>query len=148
MLRTRLKHAEDLVQAVLADAGEDMSGVNLRIGLSDLGMRTVPVFHTETFSLGKRYGPSIGGNFVESEVLSNTLRELKAGTLEQDILSSGTAKSLYTRAEPVNSLSESVLRLSKKEGKLEVNIAYVNYLPDGTCINKFMLEGYLERAGD
>ena len=102
----------------------------------------------ETFSFGKRYGPSLGGNFVDSDVLSNQLRALAPGIMEQDVVTSGTSSSLYGVPEPISSLGESVVRLTRQDDKLLVVLAYVNYQPDGMCVNKCVLEGTLQRVGD
>jgi len=151
----RFKHAEDLVQTVLATSGEGAgsrtnrySGNRIRLGVSDFGQKTTPIARIETFSFGKRYGPSLGGNFIESDVLSNRLRALTPDTMEQDLVTSGSSHSLYGGPETVSSLGESVVRLTRKEDKLLVELAYVNYQPDGMCVNKCVLEGTLERVGD
>jgi hypothetical protein len=144
--RATLKHSEDLVETILSDelAG---SGGQLRLGAINFG-KTIPVSRIESFSFGKRYGPSIGGNFIDSDVLSNQLRELAPGVIEQDIITQGTTHSMYGVAEPATSMGESVVRLTRNGGKLNISLAYVNYQHDGLCINKCVLEGTLERIGD
>ena len=147
----RFKHAEDLVQAIIA--GQNLSvkvgpGQRIRLGPDDLNQKTTPLPKLESFSFGKRYGPSIGGNFVNNDVITNQLRELAPGVVEQDVVTSGTTQSLYGVPESVSSLGESVVRLTKKDNKLLVVLAYVNYQPDGLCVNKCILSGTLERVGN
>ncbi len=149
------KHAQDLIKAILVKTGEQASypGSNplLRLGVSDeLDDSTLPVQRAESFSFGKRYGPSAGGNFVESEILSNELHELAPGVIEQDLVTSSTSQSLYGSGSPApsSSFGESVVRLSRQDDKLQLTLAYVYYQKDGFCVGKCVLEGILERIGD
>jgi hypothetical protein len=148
----RFKHAQDLVQAILAATSEvgDRKATGTRVGLADfdLGQKTMPIARIESFSFGKRYGPSAGGNFVDTDLISNELRELAPGTVEQDLVTSNTSSSLYGAPDQVSSLAESVVRLRRDGNKLIVSLAYVNYQPDGISINKCFLEGTLERTSE
>lgn len=144
--RATLRHSEDLVETILSDEMSGSTG-QIRLGMINFG-KTIPVSRIESFSFGKRYGPSIGGNFIDSDVLSNQLRELAAGVIEQDIITQGTTHSMYGAAETASSMGESVVRLTRNAGKLNISLAYVNYQHDGLCINKCVLEGTLERIGD
>ncbi|MBX9690386.1 MAG: hypothetical protein K2X27_26970 [Candidatus Obscuribacterales bacterium] len=150
-VQAKFKHAEDLIQAVLVKAGEEFNlpGSTQSVGLSDLGQKTIPFWRVESFSFGKRYGQSTGGNFVDSDVLSNQLQELSTGTIEQDLFTSGTTRSLYGDPSAVSSYDESVVRFSRVDSEhLYVKLAYVSYQADGFCLNKCILEGTLQREGD
>lgn len=145
------RHAEDLVKAVLSSSGALSAANASRIslaGVEELTAQTTPMVRVESFSFGKRYGPSLGGNFIDSDLVSNQLRELAAGIIEQDLVTSGKSRSLYGQSDSVSSYGETVVRLTRKEGKLLVDLAYVNYQGDGFCVGKCVLAGTLSRTGD
>ncbi len=150
----RFKHTADLVKTIIVETGADprsssRSNALLGIGVSGFpGDGITPITRIETFSFGKRFGPSMGGNFIDSDIQSNQLRELAPGTVEQDIVTSSTSRSLYGEPETLSSFGESVVRLSRKDDKLIVSLAYVNYQHDGFFVGKCVLEGVLERVGD
>ncbi|MBX9722489.1 MAG: hypothetical protein K2X81_13910 [Candidatus Obscuribacterales bacterium] len=149
----RFTHTADLVKSIIQEtgAGSARFSRNPLMGMDPGGMPndgTTPISRIETFSFGKRYGPSMGGNFINSDIQSNQLRELAPGTVEQDIVTSSTTQSMYGVPEAVSSFGESVVRLTRKDDKLLVSVAYVNYEHDGFCVGKCVLEGTLERVGD
>ncbi len=149
----RFKHTADLVKSIVQETGASSTKFsrNPLLGMDPSGIAndgTTPISRIETFSFGKRYGPSMGGNFINSDIQSNQLRELAPGTVEQDIVTSSTSQSMYGAPEAVSSFGESVVRLTRKDDKLIVSLAYVNYQHDGFCVGKCVLEGTLERVGN
>ncbi len=150
----KFKHVADLVKTIIVETGaspRSYSRSNPLLGMDLSGMAndgTTPIVRMETFSFGKRYGPSMGGNFIDSDIQSNQLRELAPGTVEQDIVTSSTSQSMYGAPDAVSSFGESVVRLTRTNDDLIISLAYDNYQHDGFCVGKCVLEGTLHRVGD
>lgn len=149
IFRTHLKIVPDLEQAVLAQyAGEIQSPGGDDLLLLPNDGKSPPKDFRLKYSLGQRSGPDIGDNFGYALVLSNQLRELAPGVIEQDIVVATSSVNLQTGGPASAGKEESVVRLSRQGDKLQVSAATVTYHSDGQCSRKIILDGVLERVGD
>lgn len=88
----------------------------------------------------------VTGNQMSSELMKNTLRELKAGVLENQIVTKDRSRNPQT-GKVQDGYSESVLRFTRlNKDQLYLQTAYVYYRADGQFQAKYVLYGTLNRS--
>ncbi len=115
---------------------------------SDMGMqmmKTIPYMYA--LHLGNlTHGTGVTGNRLESQVLSNNIKILPSGALEQQIVTYNEDESASTGKRHFN-YCESVLRFTRiNREQLYVQAASVDYDRQGTFESKVVLYGTISRA--
>ena len=101
---------------------------------------------TYVLHLGNNSGTGVTGNELKSQLMKNTLKQLAAGVLEQEIVTRDIDHIPNTQKTKIG-YSESVLRFTRVDPKrIYLEAASVSYDSRGKFHNKVMLSGTLTRA--
>ncbi len=110
--------------------------------MANMQMPAMYALHLGDLSSGR----GVTGNELNSQLMKNTLRQLAADVVEQNVVTRDSDRNPTTGKTKLG-YSESVLRFTRQSAnRLYVQAATVSYRSDGRFQTKTILYGYLDRS--